>query len=306
MDVKQVLPEEEDHYFREMLDGMPQLAWMAYADGFIFWYNRRWYEYTGTTPEQMAGWGWQSVHDPVVLPVVMDRWKRSINTKMPFDMEFPLRSKDGPFRWFLTRIIPVCDADGNVTRWFGTNTDIHELRITQDALRRSEQRLRISEERLRLTQRAANIGSWEFDLDREEYYWSPEVYQLFELPLNPMANPKHANLEALLYFSGDREELRRAFNTAVRRNREYSTAFRIKTPAGGVKLIAARGKPYFNQGRNLLMGVFIDIGQAEQESREQPTQPTGGSRQGTRKAITKANGPRKRKRQNGRAHKKRD
>ena len=52
---------------------MPQLAWIANGDGFIYWYNQRWYEYTGTTPEQMEGWGWQSVHDPDELPRVLER-----------------------------------------------------------------------------------------------------------------------------------------------------------------------------------------------------------------------------------------
>ena len=96
---------------------------MANPDGWIFWYNSRWYEYTGTTPEQMEGWGWQSVHDPATLPLVMENWKHSINTGEPFEMTFPLRGADGRFRAFLTRVIPVRDS-GNITRWFGTNTDV--------------------------------------------------------------------------------------------------------------------------------------------------------------------------------------
>jgi PAS domain S-box-containing protein len=57
-----------DEQFQTMADSIPQLAWIAHADGFIFWYNRRWHDYTGTTPEQMEGWGWQSVHDPESCP----------------------------------------------------------------------------------------------------------------------------------------------------------------------------------------------------------------------------------------------
>src|ERR1700754_4533544 len=64
--------------FRTMANSIPQLAWMAHGDGFIFWYNRRWHEYTGTTPEQMEGWGWQNVHDPGVLPKVMEKWRGAI------------------------------------------------------------------------------------------------------------------------------------------------------------------------------------------------------------------------------------
>ena len=65
---------QSEERFRTMADSMPQLAWIARADGFIIWYYRRWHEYTGTTAEQMEGWGWQSVHDPLVLPKVMENW----------------------------------------------------------------------------------------------------------------------------------------------------------------------------------------------------------------------------------------
>ena len=112
--------------FRTMADAMPQLAWVAKPDGYIYWYNRRWYEYTGTTPAEMEGWGWQSVHDPQALPGVLARWQQSIASGEPVDMEFPLRGADGEFRTFLTRVMPQKDAQGGVLQWFGTNTDISE------------------------------------------------------------------------------------------------------------------------------------------------------------------------------------
>jgi PAS domain-containing protein len=65
---------QSEEKLRTMLDHMPTLAWMANADGWIYWYNKRWYEYTGTTPKEMEGWGWQSVHDPNKLPEVMSKW----------------------------------------------------------------------------------------------------------------------------------------------------------------------------------------------------------------------------------------
>jgi PAS domain S-box-containing protein len=133
---------ESETQFRTLANAIPQLCWMANADGWIFWYNDRWYEYTGTTPEQMAGWGWQSVHDPEELPKVMECWRDSLATGKPFDMVFPLRGADGAFRPFLTRIMPVCDQDGKVTRWFGTNTDISEQRRIEQELRESEAVLR--------------------------------------------------------------------------------------------------------------------------------------------------------------------
>ena len=103
---------QSEAQFRTLANAIPQLCWMANADGWIFWYNERWYEYTGTTPEQMEGWGWQSVHDPEALPEVLERWQDSIATGQPFDMVFPLRGADGVFRPFLTRVMPVHDEEG--------------------------------------------------------------------------------------------------------------------------------------------------------------------------------------------------
>ncbi|HUG67448.1 MAG TPA: PAS domain S-box protein, partial [Pirellulaceae bacterium] len=133
---------ESEEKLRLLADTIPQLAWMAKPDGYIFWYNRRWYEYTGTTPDEMEGWGWQSVHDPETLPKVLDRWKGSIASGEPFDMVFPLRGEDKQFRPFLTRVNPLRDEQGRILYWFGTNTDIGDIRAMEEALRGSEQRFR--------------------------------------------------------------------------------------------------------------------------------------------------------------------
>ena len=117
-----------EEQFRDFANSLPELCWMAHGDGHLFWYNERWYEYTGTTPEQMEGWGWQSAHDPEMLPLVLERWKTSIENGSPFEMEFPLRGADGIYRWFLTRIKPFYDHTGKLTRWYGTNTNIDEQR----------------------------------------------------------------------------------------------------------------------------------------------------------------------------------
>ena len=119
---------ESEQKFSTLADAVPQLVWMGEADGHIFWYNRNWYKYTGTMPEDMEGWGWQTVHDPEILPKVIKRWKHSIENGEQFEMQFPLRGADGKFRWFLTRVNPLRDAEGKVVRWFGTNTDIDEQR----------------------------------------------------------------------------------------------------------------------------------------------------------------------------------
>ena len=131
---------ESEEKLRLLANTIPQLAWMANPDGHIFWYNRRWYDYTGTTPAEMEGWGWQSVHDPSVLPEVLERWKGAIARGEPFDMVFPLRGADALFRPFLTRVNPFRDAEARIVYWFGTNTDVSELKRMEDALRDADRR----------------------------------------------------------------------------------------------------------------------------------------------------------------------
>jgi PAS domain S-box-containing protein len=97
--------QESEERFRTMANSIPQLVWIARPDGSRYWYNERWYSYTGTTPEQMEGWGWQSVHDPEMLPKVLEQLDASFATGKMFDMELPLRGADGIFRPFLTRVL---------------------------------------------------------------------------------------------------------------------------------------------------------------------------------------------------------
>ncbi len=124
---------------RTLADAIPTLAWTARPDGYIDWYNARWYEYTGATPEQMEGWGWQSVHDPEVLPSVLEKWQGAITDGRTFEMTFPLRGEDGNFRRFLTRVTPLKSGDGQVIRWFGTNTDVEAERTAREAAEEANQ-----------------------------------------------------------------------------------------------------------------------------------------------------------------------
>jgi PAS domain S-box-containing protein len=123
--------------FQQLANSIPQLTWMARPDGSIFWYNHRWYEYTGATPESQLGFGWRSVHDPNELPRVQKKWEAALAAGVPWEDTFPLRRHDGEFRWHLSRAQPYRDAQGKIGLWFGTNTDITE----QQALAREREEL---------------------------------------------------------------------------------------------------------------------------------------------------------------------
>ncbi|CAN7438223.1 ATP-binding protein [Massilia sp. LjRoot122] len=126
---------QSEELLRALANTIPQLAWMAGTDGAIVWFNDRWYAYTGRTPEQSVGWGWQDVIEPGTLQPVMARWYETMRTGEPFEMEFPLRGADGSYRWYLTRVSAVRDAEGRVIRWFGTNTDVDQVKRAEQALR---------------------------------------------------------------------------------------------------------------------------------------------------------------------------
>ncbi len=133
--------------FAALANNIAQLAWMADATGHIFWYNQQWYDYTGASLAEMQGWGWMQVHDPARVAGVNERYLASIRAGEPWEDTFSLRRHDGEYRWFLSRARPIRNAEtGEVVRWFGTNTDVTELRQLQEKLGESEEELRIQAE----------------------------------------------------------------------------------------------------------------------------------------------------------------
>ncbi|MFA6961830.1 MAG: PAS domain S-box protein [Opitutaceae bacterium] len=156
--------------FRIMVNSIPQLAWIARPDGYIYWYNRRWHEYTGKSPADMEGWGWQSVHDPEILPIVMENWSAAIKAGCSFEMEFPLRGADGVYRTFLTRIEPFKDAAGAVVQWFGTNTDVETLKRAKEEIRQ----LNLGLEQ-RVTERTAQLEAANKELEAFSYSVSHDL-----------------------------------------------------------------------------------------------------------------------------------
>jgi PAS domain S-box-containing protein len=255
---------ESEEQFRTLANAIPTLCWTARADGWIFWYNQRWYDYTGTTPEQMEGWGWQSVHDPGALPKVLERWKASIATGEPFDMVFPLRGVHGSFRSFLTRVVPVRDRDGRVTKWFGTNTDISELQTAQEALRRSEAELREA-------QRIAHLGSWTLQAATDSATWSDEIYSIFGRdPALPAAGIADSET---LFSSESFSRLKTAVRAGVESGTPYELDLEVPGPDGARRWITARGEPQRDSAGRVvaLRGTILDITErkrAEDEVRQ--------------------------------------
>jgi PAS domain S-box-containing protein len=243
-----------ENRFRTMADSMPQLAWIAQADGFISWYNQRWYEYTGTTPKQMEGWGWQSVHDPAVLPKVMENWKAAIDSGQPFEMEFPLRGRDGKFRTFLTRVQPMKDSQGRIVQWFGTNTDV-------DVLKRMEGSLRATQTRLNSTLSAGSIGTWTWDLRNDCLVADAFTARAFSIEADAAAKglPATAYLQAIV--DEDRPAVSESLARAIQSCGDYDLEYRVRQKEGELLWLQARGRVEGDAAGNAVSfhGAVVDI-----------------------------------------------
>jgi formate hydrogenlyase transcriptional activator len=127
---------------RKVIDAIPTLAWCNLPDGPNDFLNKRWHDYTGLSPEESHGWGWQAAFHPEDLPRLMDKWRELLASGEPGEIEARLRHHDGVFRWFLIRVEPLCDETGKIIRWYGTSTDIEILKQTEEKLREDERELR--------------------------------------------------------------------------------------------------------------------------------------------------------------------
>ena len=154
--------------FRQIAEALPQMVWTTDPQGQQEFLNERWQAYTGIRPDD-AERAWDQIVHPDDFEPSLERWKDSLATGAPFEIEYRLkRAEDGTYRWFIGRAEPVRDLQGRIVQWFGTFTDIHDLR-------EARQKLRASTERLKLVHRATTDVVWDWDAESGMTEWSPAV-----------------------------------------------------------------------------------------------------------------------------------
>lgn len=241
---------ESEARFRTMADNIPNLAWMADAAGWIFWYNKKWYEYTGTTPEQMEGWGWQSVHHPDELPKVLEGWKTSIQIGRPFDMIFPLKGADGVFRPFLTRVLPVRNSQDEIVQWFGTNTDV-------TAQIQVEMALKESSEKFRTVFEALPQMTWTNLPTGEVNFFNQKWYNYTGLDFDQTKNWAWQ----IVVHSDDLEHTTNAYKEALLSGRVFQIENRIRKYDGTYRWHLTRALPIKSENNEIILwvGTATDI-----------------------------------------------
>ncbi|SKA82641.1 PAS domain S-box-containing protein [Prosthecobacter debontii] len=132
---------ESEKSWREMAESMPHLVWTCGPDGNWDFVSPQWCTYTGRAECEQRSWGWRDSIHPEDLPVWNQAWERAVAARQAMDAEVRIRRADGQFRWFKTRAVPVMDAGKNILKWYGSNTDIEDIKLTDNILREREAHL---------------------------------------------------------------------------------------------------------------------------------------------------------------------
>lgn len=237
-----------------LADNLPVLCWIADSQGRIFWYNKRWHDYCGSTPEGLGTWSWQSVHDPVKLAEVEDQWAAAIRSRTAFEMVFPMRGRDGVFRPFLTRVEPTTDESGNLVRWFGVNTDVSHLIEIERELRASQERIDLA------LDSGAILGTWVWHVADDLVTADERFARCFGLdpeackvgvPLSDATKGIHP---------GDLARVEEAIRLALATGGSYAAEYRVGCD-GEWRWVQANGRCDLNENGQptRFPGVIVDI-----------------------------------------------
>ncbi len=180
---------EASQRYRELAEAMPLIVWTAQPDGALYYFNQRWFDYTGMTLEETKGWGWQPVLHPDDLPKCLDAWGSAIRTGEPYEIEYRFKRADGTYRWHLGRALPTRDAEGKIVLWVGTCTDIDDQKRVEEALKESEEALKARADELTylttvLAQTNVALEKRNQELDQFAYVASHDL----KAPLRAIAN----------------------------------------------------------------------------------------------------------------------
>lgn len=258
--IEEVLARSEEQ-FRNFANSIQNLAWIADGEGWIHWYNQRWFDYTGTTLEEMEGWGWQKIHHPDYIENVLERTKVLWKKAEPFELTFPLRRYDGEYRWFLTRAYPVIDANGDIERWIGTNTDITEQKHFTEELeikvKNRTAELQLQNQTFELAEKIANFGSYRWNISTGALEYSDNLFRLLDCEPQEFI----PTMEKFLSFihPDDLQQVLINGQQTSETGKLIETPYRVITKSGTTKHFRSSGSFSGEEDNRLLIGTVQDI-----------------------------------------------
>ena len=241
---------QSEEQFRNFSNNIQNLAWIADGDGWIYWYNDRWYNYTGTTLEEMQGWGWEKVHHPDHIDRVVTFVKNAWSKGEEWELTFPLRSKTGEYRWFLTRCLPIIGKDGKPTKWIGTNTDINEQVALQKALEQSERQLKMVADFLPQIVWATTAEGYHNFYNQRWYEFTGHTKE--QSPGEGWSTVLHPD---------DVERTQAVWDHSLQTGDHYQIEYRMKRADGEYRWLLARAIPFKNETGEITrwFGTSTDI-----------------------------------------------
>ena len=238
---------------RSVIDAIPQQIWSGPPDGTLDYANERWRSYMGLGLEELRGDGWQAMLHPDDRDRVLKAWQESITNGTPYEQEERHRGSDDIYRWFLARGTALRDSEGRIVRWYGTNTDIEDLKRAEEALRSSEREQRhitaqLERDRSRLVeaQAVAKMGSWEADLQSFNVIWSEQTHCIFETDPSHFHPTRSKFLEFIQ--PEDRAKVDAAFVASLDKRSPTTVDYRIVMPDGRVKILEERWHVFCDEG----------------------------------------------------------
>lgn len=246
------LEKNNELQFQILANSINQLAWMADAQGWVYWFNNRWYEFTGAKPQEMQGWGWAKAHHPDHLERVTKVWRESLSKGGPIEITFPLKGRNGEYRWFLTRVEAVRNASGEIIRWFGTSTDVHEQKKLEADLKKTEERLSMAIEN-------AYVGFYDWEIPQNQMTFSDRMMKDWGI----LSTEACGTLEAAFQFihPDDRERVQGEIDAAISNRVHYEIEYRVVHPDGKVKWMDVHGTIRYDEAGKPIrfFGTSVDI-----------------------------------------------
>ncbi len=249
------LGETDEQKFRFLADTVPNMIWIAAPTGQMIFVNKAWIDYTGCDLEETAR-NHTLMHADDIR-AIMPIWKDSLQKAEPYTIEYRLKRHDGQFRWMLARATPVVDKDGKIITWFGSVTDIHDLRLQSEELIRTAHALE-------MTQQAAQVATWEYDVQRDVMIRTPYFDKLYG------THPADQKLSIATVLGRvhpeDKRRVLRAFSDGEEPKEPeevdtYRTEFRVVHDDGRVRWLSVLGRVMRDEAGEIILhrGATFDV-----------------------------------------------